>query len=49
MFYWFMKNLVAGPLLKTVFRPWIVGLDNIPKTGGVILASNASRPPHTRK
>jgi len=40
MFYWFMKNLVAGPLLKTVFRPWIVGLDNIPKTGGVILASN---------
>ncbi|MBC7591475.1 MAG: 1-acyl-sn-glycerol-3-phosphate acyltransferase [Salinibacterium sp.] len=40
MFYWFMKNLVAGPLLKTVFRPWIVGLENIPKTGGVILASN---------
>ena len=40
MFYWFMKNLVAGPLLKTVFRPWVVGLDNIPKTGGVILASN---------
>ncbi|CAN5194142.1 lysophospholipid acyltransferase family protein [soil metagenome] len=40
MFYWFMKNLVAGPLLKTVFRPWVVGLENIPKTGGVILASN---------
>jgi len=40
MFYWFMKNLVAGPLLRTVFRPWVVGLDNIPKTGGVILASN---------
>jgi 1-acyl-sn-glycerol-3-phosphate acyltransferase len=40
MFYWFMKNLVAGPLLKTVFRPWVTGLDNIPKTGGVILASN---------
>lgn len=40
MFYWFMKNLVAGPLLKTVFRPWVVGLDNIPRTGGVILASN---------
>ena len=40
MFYWFMKNLVAGPLIKTVFRPWIVGLENIPKTGGVILASN---------
>jgi 1-acyl-sn-glycerol-3-phosphate acyltransferase len=40
MFYWFMKNLVAGPLLKTVFRPWVTGLDNIPKSGGVILASN---------
>lgn len=40
MFYWFMKNLVAGPLLKTVFRPWVSGLDNIPRSGGVILASN---------
>lgn len=40
MFYWFMKNLVAGPILKTVFRPWIEGVENIPKTGGVILASN---------
>jgi 1-acyl-sn-glycerol-3-phosphate acyltransferase len=40
MFYWFMKNLVAGPLLKTVFRPWVSGVENIPKTGGVILASN---------
>jgi len=40
MFYWFMKNLIAGPILKTVFRPWISGLENIPKTGGVILASN---------
>ena len=40
MFYWFMKNLVAGPLLKTVFRPWVTGAENIPKTGGVILASN---------
>lgn len=40
MFYWFMKNLIAGPILKTVFRPWITGLDNIPKSGGAILASN---------
>jgi len=40
MFYWFMKNLVAGPILKTVFRPWVTGLENIPPTGGVILASN---------
>jgi 1-acyl-sn-glycerol-3-phosphate acyltransferase len=40
MFYWFMKNLVAGPILKTVFRPWVSGIENIPSTGGVILASN---------
>lgn len=40
MFYWFMKNLVAGPLLKGIFRPWVVGRRNIPRTGGVILASN---------
>src|SRR5664279_503174 len=40
MFYWFMKNLVAGPILKTVFRPWVSGLENLPRKGGVILASN---------
>jgi 1-acyl-sn-glycerol-3-phosphate acyltransferase len=27
-------------LVKTVFRPWVTGADNIPKTGAVILASN---------
>jgi 1-acyl-sn-glycerol-3-phosphate acyltransferase len=40
MFYWFMKNIVVGPLLLGIFRPWVIGLDNIPKEGGVILASN---------
>ena len=40
MFYWFMKYLVAGPLLKSLYRPWVVGQGNIPRTGGVILASN---------
>jgi len=40
MFYWFMKNLVAGPILRTAFRPWVTGEENIPRTGGVILASN---------
>lgn len=40
MFYWFMKHIVAGPLLKTIFRPWVVGADRVPATGGVILASN---------
>jgi 1-acyl-sn-glycerol-3-phosphate acyltransferase len=40
MFYWFMKNLVAGPILTTLFRPWVIGEENIPETGGVIMASN---------
>lgn len=40
MFYWFMKNLIVGPLLRTVFRPWVTGHANIPRTGGVIMASN---------
>lgn len=40
MFYWFMKNLIAGPILRTVFRPWVIGAEHLPKTGPVILASN---------
>lgn len=40
MFYWLMKNLVVGPIVKTAFRPWVTGEENIPRTGGVILASN---------
>ncbi|MCU1637346.1 MAG: 1-acyl-sn-glycerol-3-phosphate acyltransferase [Cryobacterium sp.] len=40
MFYWLMKNIVVGPILLGLFRPWIVGLEKIPKEGGVILASN---------
>lgn len=40
MFYWVMKNIVIGPLLLALFRPWVRGLENIPKTGPVILASN---------
>ncbi|MEO7349780.1 MAG: lysophospholipid acyltransferase family protein [Terrimesophilobacter sp.] len=40
MFYWFMKNLIAGPILRTAFRPWVTGEENIPRKGAVILASN---------
>lgn len=35
-----MKHLVVGPVLLSIFRPWVVGLDKIPATGPVILASN---------
>ncbi|MFI8594807.1 lysophospholipid acyltransferase family protein [Microbacterium sp. NPDC078428] len=40
MFYWLMKYIVIGPVLKAIFRPWIVGRRNIPVQGGAILASN---------
>lgn len=40
MFYWLMKNLVIGPILLTVFRPWVRGIENVPRNGPVILASN---------
>ncbi|KQZ83985.1 hypothetical protein ASD56_08105 [Microbacterium sp. Root166] len=40
MFYWLMKYVVVGPLVKAIFRPWIVGRRNIPAEGGAILASN---------
>jgi 1-acyl-sn-glycerol-3-phosphate acyltransferase len=40
MFYWLVKNLVLGPLLMRVFRPWVKGMENVPATGAAILASN---------
>jgi 1-acyl-sn-glycerol-3-phosphate acyltransferase len=40
MFYWFMKHIVAGPLLRGIFRPWVSGAQNVPAHGAVILASN---------
>ncbi|MFE1783700.1 lysophospholipid acyltransferase family protein [Streptomyces sp. NPDC059506] len=39
MFYGAMK-LSLGSLLKVTFRPWVEGLENIPKEGPAILASN---------
>lgn len=40
MFYWIMKHIVVGPIVLAIFRPWVVGLENLPKSGPVILASN---------
>jgi len=40
VFYWIMKNIVVGPILLAIFRPWVVGLEHVPKQGAVILASN---------
>ena len=40
MFYWVMKNIVIGPLVKGIFRPWVTGAGRVPPEGAVILASN---------
>jgi 1-acyl-sn-glycerol-3-phosphate acyltransferase len=40
VFYWLLKLVVLGPLLKLVFRPKVEGLKNVPRSGPVILACN---------
>ena len=35
-----MKHWVIGPLLTTVFRPWVTGLENVPRTGPIIVVCN---------
>jgi 1-acyl-sn-glycerol-3-phosphate acyltransferase len=40
MFYFTMKHILLGPLLRTVYRLRGTGAENVPKHGGVILAAN---------
>ena len=40
MAYFILKNFLLGPILKALFRPWVRGMENIPNSGPVILASN---------
>jgi 1-acyl-sn-glycerol-3-phosphate acyltransferase len=40
VFYWLLKGIFLGPILRAVFRPWIRGEENIPAEGAAILASN---------
>ncbi|MEV8337948.1 lysophospholipid acyltransferase family protein [Leucobacter sp. NPDC077196] len=40
MLYWIFKHLIIGPILKTIFRPWLEGAENIPATGPVIIVGN---------
>ncbi len=40
MFYWLLKYLLMGPLMRVFCRPKVVGVENLPATGGAILASN---------
>ncbi|MDN5795048.1 MAG: 1-acyl-sn-glycerol-3-phosphate acyltransferase [Intrasporangium sp.] len=40
MFYWFLKTIVLGPILRLLFRPWVEGEEYVPTEGAAILASN---------
>ncbi len=40
MFYWFLKWIALGPLLRVVFRPQTEGAEHVPAEGPAILASN---------
>jgi 1-acyl-sn-glycerol-3-phosphate acyltransferase len=40
LFYWFLKWIAIGPLLRLVFRPTVEGIEHVPEEGPAILASN---------
>ena len=40
MFYWFLRWIALGPVLRLVFRPTVEGMENVPAEGPAILASN---------
>src|SRR5215210_9598138 len=40
MFYWFLRWIALGPVLRLVFRPEAEGVENVPTEGPAILASN---------
>ena len=40
MFYWFLRWIALGPVLRVLFRPEVEGLEHVPEHGPAILASN---------
>jgi len=40
LFYWFLKFVAIGPVVRVLFRPEAEGVENVPATGAAILASN---------
>ena len=40
LFYWFLKYVAIGPIVKLVFRPQVEGAENVPRSGAAVLASN---------
>jgi len=40
MFWWLMKYVFLGPILRLLYRPKAVGLENIPADGPALIAAN---------
>jgi 1-acyl-sn-glycerol-3-phosphate acyltransferase len=40
VFYWILKYIILGPIVRLLFRPWVEGIENVPGDGPVILAMN---------
>jgi 1-acyl-sn-glycerol-3-phosphate acyltransferase len=40
LFYWTLKHVLIGPVVRGVYRPRTRGVEHIPLQGGVILAAN---------
>lgn len=40
MWYWLFKYVLLGPVLRVLGRPEVEGLDQVPRTGPVIIAAN---------
>jgi 1-acyl-sn-glycerol-3-phosphate acyltransferase len=40
VFYWTLKKIIVGPLVRTLYRPRVTGLENVPLDGPAIIAPN---------
>jgi 1-acyl-sn-glycerol-3-phosphate acyltransferase len=40
VFYWSLKRIFVGPLVRTLYRPRVTGVENIPLDGPAIIAPN---------
>ena len=40
MFYWLLKHLLLGPMMRLACHPQVHGAEHLPARGGAILASN---------
>ncbi len=40
LFYWFLKYVAVGPIVRLIFRPQVSGAQHVPRQGAAVLASN---------